>query len=214
MCLLKIDGICTLVRQNPRGDFVLRRSMGNQSGRRPSRSSSEGRSPGKSVAPRVIFCRVLRCSAQRAKSLPDCPSREDWRTVRVGVKMNCWPVGPNVTGNKKGLWNGRCTRASPFAGRTDAPLGLTSAATGADRNGLRALSQRQQTLAAHTECACYLGIGRLAVKAHPMAESRNSTNSNLPGARGKGDRLLLPERPCGCCAYETAVSLFPRRARG
>jgi hypothetical protein len=44
--------------------------MGNHSGRRPSRSSSEGRSPGISVAPRVLFCSALRCSAQRAKSSP------------------------------------------------------------------------------------------------------------------------------------------------
>ena len=69
--LPKMDGICTLVRQNLRGDFVPRRRMGNHSGRRPSRSSSEGRSPGISVAPRVIFCCVLWSSAQRAKSSPE-----------------------------------------------------------------------------------------------------------------------------------------------
>ena len=66
--LPRIDGICTLARQNLQDDFI--------SGRRPSRSSSEGRSPGKSVAPRVVFCCVLRSSAQRAKSSPDCSSRE------------------------------------------------------------------------------------------------------------------------------------------
>src|SRR5271157_432872 len=40
-------------------------------------SSSEGRSPGISAAPRVIVCRVLRCSAQRAMSSLDRPSREE-----------------------------------------------------------------------------------------------------------------------------------------
>ena len=29
--------------------------------------------------------------------------RLNWRTVRVGLTMNCWPVGPNVVGNKKGF---------------------------------------------------------------------------------------------------------------
>ena len=47
----------------------------------------------------------------------------------VGLKMNSWPVGPDVTGNKNGLWWGCYTRASPFAVRIDAPSGLTSAAT-------------------------------------------------------------------------------------
>ncbi len=31
---------------------------------------------------------------------------QERRTVRVGLKMNCWPVGPNVTGNKKGIFVG------------------------------------------------------------------------------------------------------------
>ena len=75
--LRKIDGIRTLARQNLRGDFVPRRSSGSHPGRRPSRSSSEGRSPGISAAPRVLFFGGLQCSAQRAKSSPDCPSRAE-----------------------------------------------------------------------------------------------------------------------------------------
>ena len=113
----------------PAGRFFPHRSSGSHAGRRPSRSSSEGRSPGISAAPRIIFCCVLRCSAQRAKSSPDCPSREDLTNGTRGLKMNSWPVGPNVTGNKKVL-GGRCTRASPFAGGTDAPSGLASATRG------------------------------------------------------------------------------------
>ncbi len=50
--------------------------VGSYPGRRPSRSSSEGRSPGIAVAPRGILSRVLRCSAQRAKSSPHSPPRK------------------------------------------------------------------------------------------------------------------------------------------
>ncbi len=44
------------------------------------------------------------------------------------LKMNSWPVGPNGAENREGFYWGRCTRAAPFAGRTDAPSGLASAA--------------------------------------------------------------------------------------
>ena len=55
----------------PAGRFCSAQKFKRSPGRRPSRSSSEGRSPGISAAPRVLFRCVLRCSAQRAKSSPE-----------------------------------------------------------------------------------------------------------------------------------------------
>jgi len=60
---------------------------GRYSGRGPSNSPSEGRSPSTSAAPHLIFCRASRCSAQRAKSSPDCPSIEIDRPYAWGLKM-------------------------------------------------------------------------------------------------------------------------------
>ena len=81
---------------------------------------------------RVLYS-VVSCGLR-----PNGPrDRLNWRMVRVGLKMNSWPVGPNVTGNKKRFWCGRYTRASPFAGRRDAPSGLTSTATSAEQKQVK-----------------------------------------------------------------------------
>ena len=87
-------------------------------------------------------------------------------TVRVGLKTNSRPVGPDVAENKKGFWWGRRTRASPFAGGTGAPSGPPPPRA-RNRNGLDELSHRQRLLTAHTECAGYIGI-ELVILARPL----------------------------------------------
>ena len=111
MAQRKTDGMAKFSRQNLAGRFCSAQKYGNPPGPKVQPFIQRRAKPwyiGRTVC---YISGALRCSAQRANSLPELTNG-----VRVGLKMNFLLVGPDVAGNKKRVWCGRCTRASPFVG--------------------------------------------------------------------------------------------------
>ncbi len=97
-------------------------------------SPSEGHRPGLAAAPNCLFL--------HGSLRPNGPTvdlhfpRYVWSISMEFNKANSWPVGPKRKTREINVACGRCSRASPFAGRVAGPSARTSSHAVRNKTGL------------------------------------------------------------------------------